>query len=62
MDLVYSTHFMATVKQRIAEADKRDGTEIWVVLAALFAGAAMSVLLIDPASVNTLMRLAEVAP
>jgi hypothetical protein len=53
---------MATVKQRIAEADKRDGTEIWVVLAALFAGAAMSVLLIDPASVSTLMQLAQLAP
>jgi hypothetical protein len=61
MDLVYSTHFLNDMKRSLAEAEQRDNSEFWIVLAASLAGAALTVLMLDPGAVATLAELATIA-
>lgn len=58
MDLVYSTRIVDDLKQQVTAAQQRDGSDFWIVLAATLAGAAATILLLDPASLGAVIKMA----
>jgi len=58
MDLVYSTRIVDELKRQVAASQKSDGSDLWVMLAATLAGAAATILLLDPASLGAVIKMA----